>query len=185
MLAGVASANEITFAGYTTGAFSGNLPGASMVYQAGAFESIETSDGETGIGGSSNGLGFFTFNSSIVHNFTSPATQFGLTVHFTSPLVTTADFTALVTGNVRYVSNGIRIDFDNTPQLFEYSNDQYQGWFTLHMEDMNISGGAGVRTGTLSGFIQGEQFAVPDAGSSTLLIAIGLLAAGIAHRRTR
>lgn len=105
-------------------------------------------------------------------------------ISFTAPTVitggTTAVFNDVISGTVLNGQGGVFIDFNNTPQLFTFSNANEIGWFTMFVNDVSIAPG---QSASLTGHINGAQTAVPEP-MSVIGLACGVLGF-IRMRKTR
>ena len=205
---GQARADEVFISGFTNGCFGGGcVPGASasipgLTYSNSTFSGT-TAGGFRGLGGNPNpganvnNLGSFTL-STAPNTFN---TSFTLEVTFTAPQgingSPTTTFTATVTGMVIAAdTGGIMIDFDNTPQLFTFTDTNCgattipgqqttcgTGSFLFSVIDLAIDPG---QTAALSGVITSAQQTQPGAvpePMTMLLFGTGL--AGIAAKMRR
>jgi hypothetical protein len=92
---------------------------------------------------------------------------------------TTAVFSDQISGTVTNGLGGVFIDFDNTPQVFTFSNATESGWFSFFVNDVSISPG---QLASLTGHVVGNQQAVPEVGTMTG-IACGMLGLFAQFRR--
>ena len=88
-------------------------------------------------GSNFNNLGsFFLNNVDNVYN----GNTFQVMVTFTAPSTITGGnsttFNDVITGTVTSGNGGVFIDFDNTPQVFNYSNATEAGSFTMAINDL-------------------------------------------------
>jgi len=175
---GQARADEVTLTGFTTGAtsvpflaFSGNLFNSSTAFGIGALSG-------------SNSLGTF-FLATGPQQITGGIFQ--LDIIFTSPLGINggqgATYTASVLGSVSpdVDRGGVNIDFDNTPQVFTFSNNAAFGSFTLTLADLFVQSG---RSAFITAGTTGQQTAVPEP-ASLLLLGSGLSGIAAAMRKRR
>ena len=184
-------AQNVPFVGTTSGCFyfaSGPCTQSrlGLGYQTGAFDTYTDASGFLGIGGffnDPNNLGAFTLNSA-ANNYNG--TSFVLNVIFAMPTLANATtvFSAAIKGSVQHILNGklaggVRIDFDNTPQIFLFNGPQYAGSFSFSVDDVTLNPNTQAPVG---GVIQAT--ATPEP-ATMLLLATGIAGLIPAERRRR
>jgi hypothetical protein len=139
------------------------------------------------------GIGSFSGSSSLGTFFLAPsptqllAGTFTLNITFVSPGGITggqgATYTAIIQGSVSPNVNqgGVNIDFNNTPQVFTFSNGFGSGSFTLTIADLFVQTG---QVAHLTAGFTGEQTAVPEP-ATLLLLGTGLTGAAAHFRKRR
>ena len=178
-LSSFALADEVHLTGSTLGQFNADPFVAStslldLSYVNSTFDNSTVGDtldlGGSALPGSNfNNLGSFSLGTA---NASYNGNTFSIQVSFTSPTViaggSTTVFNDIITGTVLNGNGGVFVDFDNTPQVFNFANGTEVGSFTMFVNDVSIAPGQDV---SLTAHIVGSQDAVPEP--ATMFIAAG------------
>lgn len=185
LVAGVAAAGEVTLAGSTLGRFNANAfaPTDTLLglsYSNSTFLNTTTGNlldlgGNPSPGSNFNNLGSFSLDN-VDNNYNG--NTFQVEVTFTAPFTITGGssttFNDIITGAVVSGNGGVFIDFDNTPQLFSYTNAIETGWFTMAVNDVSI---APNQLASITAHVEAMSQPVPEPFSVAGILcgAIGLL----------
>lgn len=175
-----AKADEVTISGSTTGVVSG-VP--QLTFTGNANFTGTTALGVGSLSGS-NSLGSFFLSTAPTQALSG---SFTLNVTFTVPTGIAGGqgttYTATITGSVspNIDQGGVFIDFNNTPQVFTFSNANATGSFTLTLADVFVQTG---RSAQLTAGITGQQSPVPEP-MTMLLFGSGLAGVAAKMRRRR
>jgi hypothetical protein len=162
----------VDFSGSTEGCFGTNCTLASsasdnhLSFTAGTFTSIPAGTVNVGFGSFTLGNGTQTYD-----------TTFTLDIAFTAPAGSGSNtFDADVTGTVHGNGGSVTINFDNTPETFNYSG----GSFTVAVHDLTIDLGDPNITGTIT-----LTAAVPEPSTWAMMV-LGFAGVGfMTYRRKR
>jgi hypothetical protein len=162
----------VDFSGTTQGCFGTNCTIASsasdghLSFTGGTFTSIPAGTVNVGFGSFSLGNGSQTYD-----------TTFTLDIAFTAPAGSGSNtFDADVTGTVHGNGGGVTINFNNTPETFNYNG----GSFTVSVNDLSISLGDPNITGTIT-----LTAGVPEPSTWAMMV-LGFAGVGfMTYRRKR
>ena len=184
----VASADEVHVSGLTHGRFNAQAFADSnsilgLTFDRSTFDNT-TVGGTLDLGGNPtpgtnfNNLGSFSLNlSDAAYN----GNTFQLQVTFTTPSTiaggATTTFNDFISGTVTGGIGGVFVDFDNTPQTFNFSNSTTKGSFTMFVNDVSVAPG---QAASLTGHLTGRQEAVPEP---TVIAGVVCGLIGLARRR--
>lgn len=175
---GQARADEVTVSGSTSGVVTGvpQLHFANNTFSGTTFQGIGALSG-------TNSLGTFFLDTEPTGAVSG---NFVLNITFTAPTGINggqgATFTATIFGTVSSLDNGgVIIDFDNTPQVFTFTDGPTSGFFSLQVPDIFVQSG---REAHLTAGLRGSQTSVPEP-VSLILLGSGLSGVALKLRRRR
>ncbi len=178
-IGGTAFADEFSVAGTTQGGFNPAAPSATqtnqgLTFNAGSFSGT-TQNNFLPIGGTTNNFGTFTLVFPPTSNFVN--TAFTLQVNFTLPVgAGSGSFSAMISGMVVATTNGVFVNFNNTPLLFTSPTHN----FTLAINDLSVNAGDGPIQ--ISGQIVGIE-RVPEGGATVALLGMSLVGFAAVRRK--
>jgi PEP-CTERM motif-containing protein len=178
---GVARADEVTLAGFTTGSVTGVPP---LTFTGNANFNGTTALGIGSLSGP-NSLGSFFLSTSPTQLL---AGSFTLNITFTSPSGINggqgATYIATIVGSVSPNVNqgGVNIDFDNTPTVFTFNDGTNTGSFSFTIADLFVQ--TGQAANLTAGFTGQQQTAIPEP-ATLLLLGTGLTGAAASWRKRR
>jgi hypothetical protein len=204
--ASTAQAQNVEFAATTTGCFYlspgtctptttadlfGGFSLGGMTFHSGGFDDFTNGNpvNELSIGGGAQNFGYFDVGN-VVHTPTA-LQKFKLNVTFTLPFIIgdpTARFTAVVSGGVtlnkaKKVVGGYDVILDNPLQNFTYFGPDFQGSFSLLVENTHTThGGLGQ---IISGRIITQASSITPEPATIALFATGLIGLVPFARRRR
>jgi hypothetical protein len=185
-LAGASEAQEIQFQGSTKGCFFAAselscTPASSstltyLSYLGSSFD-VTTVDGLAGIGAAAgtpnvNNLGSFSVTGDAA---AYTGSHFLLDVVFALPTITSSPslFSAALKGSVQSYANGlVKIMFDPSSQVFDFTSGDNVGSFVLNVNDVSMTPGTSPMA--LSGDIEVTNVTATPEPGTTALLATGL-----------
>ncbi len=182
-----ARAAEVNVAGSASGAFGGGGTTLGGLSYSGSNFDATSSGGFIGFGGGPSGnvnnFGTFTLGNS---PFDYAGNTFTLDLLFTAPTVISggqgSTYAAKLLGQVgNNNTGGVFIDFDDAPQVFNFSGASGTGSFTLFVNNLSVNPGL---TASVTGTVVGaNQTAIPEP-STLALVGMGMMGTfGVARRR--
>lgn len=186
-----AHADPMTFAGTTTGSFTGaagtsTATVSTLTFNGGTFNDTTANNGFVAIGnnGTSDNFGAFTLSASTASYNNQP---FTLTILFSMPTGInggqSSNFAATINGDVTSTNGGVEVTFTNPSKTFTFTNGTQTGTFTLNLNNVAIGTG---NQAPITGYINSTTTSVAPTPepSSLMLLGTGLLsAAGVALRK--
>lgn len=191
LFAGSASAQEVHFAGVTSGCFySGSsvcvpastpvtIAGSGLTYNSGPgnqFDDYTDENGYLAVGDEWSNFGMFTLNNT---NFDYNGWKFVLQVMFTAPPGVNSLTGASLVGVVKSNSGGVTIDFNNAIQNYTATDGTN---FNFQVADLDVTRGTMVNPGV--GYVNGAVTVTPEPATVALMMTgIAGLAPMVRRRR--